>query len=542
MKSSTIPCFAFMLASSSHVLADVRPLETIVLGPFTGHHAALHPANANAAYYGTDLGWTYVHEGTLHFLFGDTWKSERGEPIDRVHDDVFGTISLREWPNADNISASSMPRVKLGMKPGSDQLAPLDAGIPAEGLKTPVGGFSNGEREFAIFITGKPQACKVDSDCEGDFTCETSVGFLGERPGNANGLTLACEEGSTACVADTIFDKHNNPIPNSGLCADTTSSMWTKSPSGRTSATTMEHFVAVREPKNPAKYRIIQNWHTNKFLNVAIRAVDDFDPTRGSGRAHQDYRNIASTPGPKRRVLLFGRPEFIGVNAKDQSLALYFAYADMPRDPNLSWQVSYFSGTSADGKPRFSSNERDAKAVDLDSTQPGMQSREAHDIVQHMSVVWIESLSKWVMFYGGGINDVPSSPLAPTCGLLEIFARTECKHVAIGNGAIRMRIADDPWGPWSPPQDVFIAGDAKKRPTEMQYAPGGVLHHPACVGERCQSRSPSLQEGDYGWLYGANIIEPWISSDETGVDVIWNASTWNPYRVILLKTRIEKAR
>jgi hypothetical protein len=66
-----------------------------------------------------------------------------------------------------------------------------------------------------------------------------------------------------------------------------------------------------------------------------------------------------------------------------------------------------------------------------------------------------------------------------------------------------------------------------------------------------------MLKGDYGWLYGANIIEEWIRSAAAGepaaargdsrrvngaaraaVDVIWNASTWDPYRVILLRTRI----
>ncbi len=43
-------------------------------------------------------------------------------------------------------------------------------------------------------------------------------------------------------------------------------------------------------------------------------------------------------------------------------------------------------------------------------------------------------------------------------------------------------------------------------------------------------------EDDYGWLYAANIIEQWVRPASDGVDVIWNASTSNPYRVILLKT------
>src|SRR6185312_5230167 len=58
--------------------------ETTVLGPFTGHYAKLHPANEKPyriAYYGTDLGFSYEHEGQIHFLFGDTSANERGDPI-----------------------------------------------------------------------------------------------------------------------------------------------------------------------------------------------------------------------------------------------------------------------------------------------------------------------------------------------------------------------------------------------------------------------------------------------------------------------------
>ena len=529
-------CVAVSFATSTS--ADVRVGSTTVLGPFIGHHAPLHPDNAQARieFYGTDLGWTYVHKGQLQFLFGDTWKNERGEPINKLHDDVFGAIDLREWPDGTRISAARVPTVKLATEGRSSSLAALDAGAPSEGLKTPVGGFSDGEHEFAIFITGKPQACRADADCSSGRECETSVGYFGEKPGTEAGLTLACEEGSTGCVADTLFDKSNQAIKNTGMCADRTSSVWTDSPSGRTSATTMEHIVALRDANNPSKYRKLTNWHTTKFINVATRTVDDFDPTR----ARQDYRNTTSQPSTKQRVLLWGRPEFIGVNAKNQTLAMYFAYADIPRAPDFQWKPHFFAGTNADGTPRFSNSERDAQAVDLDSTQAGVQVREVHDTVQHMSAVWLEPLRQWVMFYGGGINDVPQPPIFPDCGLLEVFARTECKHVDQGNGAIRVRTAKDPWGPWSPPQDVFVAGDAKKRPLEAQYAAGGVLHHPECTGEKCQSRSPSLPKGDYGWLYGANIIEPWTIADANGVDVIWNASTWNPYRVILLRTRLEK--
>jgi len=278
---------------------------------------------------------------------------------------------------------------------------------------------------------------------------------------------------------------------------------------------------------------------TNRFLNVVTRPVADFVPQRGPGHKHQDYRNIPGSGGDQ-RVLLWGRPHFIGVNATGNTLAMYFAYVDMPKGPGFEWNIHYFTGTDAKGVPQFSNREQDAAPVDMDSTQPGVQPKEVHDIVQHMSVVWIEQLHKWVMFYGGGISKFPIPQFAPTCGLLEVFAREGCGQVVVGNGALRMRTADDPWGPWAPPQDLIVGGDPDTHPVADQYGPGGVLHHPACTGDDCETRSVEMPQGDYGWFYGANIIEEWTRPAGNGVDVIWNASTWDPYRVILLRTRINK--
>jgi len=44
----------------------------------------------------------------------------------------------------------------------------------------------------------------------------------------------------------------------------------------------------------------------------------------------------------------------------------------------------------------------------------------------------------------------------------------------------------------------------------------------------------------YGWFYGANIIKQWIVPAGDGADLVWNASTWDPYRVILLRTHISR--
>jgi hypothetical protein len=143
------------------------------------------------------------------------------------------------------------------------------------------------------------------------------------------------------------------------------------------------------------------------------------------------------------------------------------------------------------------------------------------------------------MFYGGGISMVPREiPGLDQCGVAQIFVRTECESVDLGNGALRMRTADQPWGPWTPPQDLIVAGDPESAKPGEQYGPGGVLYHPSCEGKDCQARSVQMADNDYGWFYGANIIEEWTTSTDDGVDVYWLASTWAPYRVIMLKTRI----
>jgi hypothetical protein len=536
---------ALAVSVARSVVAGPSAGETIVLGPFTGHYAKLHPDNVKPhriAYYGTDLGWTYEHGGKLQILFGDTSATEEGEAIQAstgsAYDDGFGTIDLAGWRDSARITRKHIPLIRLGQNPGTTEMSAINPGMPMESFKTPLGGFSNGTREFALFYTSKPAGCRVDADCSGGLTCDTGLGFVGERYDEPKGFTFACMRAAPGCAQNTMVDATGTPIEGSGFCSDRTSTAWAGTDVGRVSAAAVTQRIGIRSTSDPRSYVSTRGWVTNKFANVAVRTVQDFVPERGAGRAHQDYRS-ATGAGANRRVFLWGRPGFIGVGARDRSLGLYFAYVDLPASPDFAWDVRYYVGTDAAGTPQFSANERDAAAADLDSTQSGIQSAEVHDIVDQGSIAWVEHLRKWVMFYGGGMGKLPT-PLLPRCGLLELFTGAECKDAVTGNSAIRMRTADDPWGPWSSPQDVIVGGDPDKLPLEGQYAAGGVLHHPDCTGTRCVSgtHSSQLQKREYGFLYGANIIEQWVKPVGAGVDVIWNSSTWDPYRVILLRTRI----
>ncbi len=527
-----------------------RAVETTVIGPFTGADARLHPDNLaprRIAYYGTDLGFTYQHDGKLQLLFGDTMANETGEPIEASSgtrlDDSFGSIDLAEWPDPASFSPGHIPLIKLPQNPGSDEMSAIDIGRAMEGFKTPVGGFSNGRDEYGVFFNFKPQGCRTDSECGNGMTCDTGLGYVGPPYTNEAGVTFGCIDGSiAACISDTESDASGSPVAGSGFCADHGSTIFAETPMGRIGAMGVHLLIGTRSTDKPKVYSIDHEWLTNRFLNVALRTVTDFDPP-GKGAANPDFRPTGATPVPAGRhprVFMWGRPGFVGVNRTGRTLGMYFAFVDLPQGPGYEWKPQYYTGTDQSGVPHFSADEAEAAAVDLDASQPGIQSADAWDVVDQISVAWVEPLKKWVMFYGGGMINLPIQPYLPLCGVLQLFVGPECTEVVIGDGAFHMRTADQPWGPWSPPQDIIASGDPAV-PGSGQYKPGGVLRHPSCTQTGCapHTKARDINPQEYGFFYSSNIIEQWTRPAGTGVDIIWNASTWDPYRIVLLRTHIE---
>ena len=116
-----------------------------------------------------------------------------------------------------------------------------------------------------------------------------------------------------------------------------------------------------------------------------------------------------------------------------------------------------------------------------------------------------------------------------------------------GTRAIRGRFAEHPWGPWSAPVTVLEAGspDANPPVAGSEFASGGILRHPGCVGSACApaSPAPAYVVTPYGFLYAPNIIDSWTEARGDGheADVYWNVSTWNPYQVIVMQSKLEFA-
>ena len=205
----------------------------------------------------------------------------------------------------------------------------------------------------------------------------------------------------------------------------------------------------------------------------------------------------------------------------------------MLSDMRFAWQPRFFSGLDSAGRPQFSERELDARALDLDADTPGDHAQEAHDCVNQMNVSWLPSLQLFVMFYGG---DVPTF----TEGLL---AWDDGSSIDCEGGGLWLRFARQPWGPWTAPRSLMVAGDrgTRAQPTE-QFGEGGILAHNRCRTPNCARYDPAylldIGNNNNGLLYSPSIVDAWTTGDTESATLYWLLSTWNPYQVVLMRTTL----
>jgi hypothetical protein len=533
---------AALLAIGSSALAgviknpgpEIGPTE--ILGPLIGPGAT--PAPPGLLLYGTDLGWTFEHDGQLEILFGDTWIVSNsiclGAP---ANDDSAGVL-----PASPPLFGA--PDVDFHTKPAApNQFAPIEIHRGADSLamgygQVPLTGWSDGADAGALFGRGQIVRCTHKGAKQ---TCKPPRSQAGEpRFGPKRGLVCATDLG--ACMPGGIapcelgtgagcgFGQTCEPA-DTGFCIDETSSQ-IAAPADRRFAVAHANEIGIRRDTAPTVYDSVAVWRTNKFRNATSRGVTKFK-TRGEG---SDW-----TPGTD-ALLVWGRPGFTGEEGREAQL--YLAVLDLPlRTGNgkVRFAPRYFAGVKANGRPRWSRSE--AKAAPL--AQDGIVGGSPHeDLPQplQMGIAWVGApLEKWVMLYGGDLADyLLADPGNATPGP--------------DPGAVRIRFADHPWGPWSVSHTILAPGepDAVGDP----YGPGGVLYHSECADagpNDCADSDPTrplhiLNPGctpfplelDHGGFYGANVIDAYTGPDgENGVEIVWNVSTWNPYGVIYLRTRVE---
>jgi hypothetical protein len=156
----------------------------------------------------------------------------------------------------------------------------------------------------------------------------------------------------------------------------------------------------------------------------------------------------------------------------------------------------YFAGLDATGAPTWSDKESDARPIVQNGT------------MGDLSVTWCKDPSLWLMTYDS------RSP-APR-GILFSYSRT-------------------PWGPWSEPQIIFNA--------ERDGAVGKFIHDPRIEPDDGLA-GPVIGKGQanpgavHGGAYAPYVVERFTKLTGPELSLYYVLSTWNPYVVILMKSRL----
>lgn len=156
----------------------------------------------------------------------------------------------------------------------------------------------------------------------------------------------------------------------------------------------------------------------------------------------------------------------------------------------------YFAGLDAASSPIWNEKESDAKAIVQNGT------------MGDLSVTWCKDLGLWLMTYD-------SREPAPR-GILFSYSRT-------------------PWGPWSEPQIIFNA--------LRDGAVGKFIHNPQAVPNDGLA-GPVIGKGQanpqavHGGAYAPYVVERWTKVQGSDLSIYYVLSTWNPYVVILMKSRL----
>jgi hypothetical protein len=180
---------------------------------------------------------------------------------------------------------------------------------------------------------------------------------------------------------------------------------------------------------------------------------------------------------------------------------------------------------------------------------------EDREVLGQSSVMYLEALERWVLIYGGELpifvrtdlvgGDGGPSPYFPS---LDAPGRFD-----FGAG-VYLRTAEQPWGPWSEALrvydpfalsdgycDIMHASEALMDAAEAEY-PG---FRAECESRPAQAPMRAMLEAkgealEFGAMYGTALLDPFcgLADDGEALELRWVASTWRPYRVVVMRTRV----
>jgi hypothetical protein len=305
---------------------------------------------------------------------------------------------------------------------------------------------------------------------------------------------------------------------------------------------TYQVYLAYRDTSR-TDYRVRQNlWadanFASKFVNVSAARIASYNST---SPGHSNY----SIPAGGGELLLFGRPSYVA-GSTDPAPGLFLMRQTLPisKPPNAkNWAPQFFSGWTQSGDPTWSPNS--SAAVSMVTSD--------FKVPNQIDIKFIPSMAKWVMLYGGDIswNQFYPNPLPPN---------DQPRH-----GAIHMRMADDPWGPWTRATPVlwrewmrgYIECDAPTSPgcDNSPFTTGTFKSNVSSVIDSCvpqvtepiqpnlncaQTGNPPHEAPQRGIMYAPEMLVTWTHAgtyDSTmryeNETLYFLVSTWMPYQVVL---------
>jgi hypothetical protein len=501
---------------------------------------------------------------------------------------------LLDFPRKDEHDASTWTPIHLyeNADAAKNGDKPLETGM----LKTPVSAFSDGQKVYAVYGRNEPAFCATSSDCGGGLVCTTDPSYKERRLGICGRGGAPRPDAAPEWCRD-VMDCNNGlecQMATKGVCLATTP-LHVATSTGPQSPTWykndprmgMAHFVyiAMRSGADrPSEYVVQHKFVSQRFVNTATRTVTHFDA--------QDPSKDDYAPGTE-TLFVWGRPSFFG-GAGAQSLP-YFFYLPLKELAGGTFHPRFFAGYDGAGNVRWSDAENDAEPVygteaTVDAGGRFTFAEPEFDYVNQMSVAYVAPLKRWIMVYGG---DIPAF-LVKDPRTRRVVDPTYKQR---SPGALHFRSAPHPFGrlsnreamdrSWTSAEPLLTRQDAApymacgdggksvmtgcieepdaqhprseaKSPDGVALAPGAKEKEPAdraksaapkCfLGELAYAAQESMSGDPIGRLYGANVIEEWtddvtakvggLASGERAVEIYFNASTWNPYQVVLFKAQL----
>lgn len=256
-------------------------------------------------------------------------------------------------------------------------------------------------------------------------------------------------------------------VPMEGVSAN--GRMYIYHTTGRTKRVKMGRSTVASSDDNGATFKYLYDLSYRRFINVSVVKVKC-----------SDWQGLPKESGTG--LLLFGSGRY-----RESNVRLAFQPVESIEDPST---IRYLTGFTEQGAPRWGANEADS--VELFG----------RPCVGELSVSYNRFIKKWIMLYN-------------------------CRDKI---SIIKIRTANEPWGPWSRQKDLYNP--------KINNGFCNILHR-SVKKQRCDKLEDPGKAMVNGDTYGPYQYESLSQGWDGRTTIYFNVSTWNPYTVVLMKAKLK---